>query len=93
MRKLVEVLFDFIEESKGFWITNSADIEGDQWDIAISHDVDSKSIYIMYGDYDWRIYYGDIKSIAFQDFNNMVVVILKIKNKEPLLIHIIQEEE
>lgn len=93
MRKLVEMLFDFIEESEGFWITNNTGIEGDQWDIAISHDVDGKSIYIMYGDSDCRIYYGDIKSIAFQDFNNMVIVILKIKNKEPLLIHIIQEEE
>ena len=93
MRKLVEMLLDFIEESEGLWITNNTDIEGDQWDINISHDVDGKSIYIMYSDCDWRIYYGDIKSITFQDFIDMIIVTLKVKNKKTLLIHILQKEE
>jgi hypothetical protein len=87
MKKLIDVLFDLICDSKeGLWITNNDDINGDQHDIWLEND--EESLCMMYENENVKINYRDIISLTFQYFSNMIIAVLKIKDKKPLLIHI-----
>ena len=87
METLVNVLFNLIEESNGFWITDNKNINGDIHDIYLEKD--DKSIYMMYDNDEMRINFTDIIGITFDKINIMIVAALKIKNKSNLLIHIL----
>lgn len=87
MKKLIDVLFDLICDSKeGLWITNNNDINGDQHDIWLEND--EESLRMMYENENVKINYSDIISIMFQDFSNMIIAVLKIKDKKSIMIHI-----
>lgn len=86
METLVNTLFDLICEHEGFWMTNNDDINGDQHDILMSND--KEFLYMMYENENVKISFSDLISITFENFANMIIATLKIKDKKPLLIHI-----
>lgn len=87
MELLVNTLFNLINNSNGFWMTDNDDINGDQDDIYLEKD--NNSIYLMYEDNDMRIKFADLLGITYENFANMIIAIIKIQNRKNLMVHIL----
>lgn len=87
MKTLVNNLFNLIEESNGFWMTDNNTIEGDEHDMMLSKD--DKAIYLMYENENLKFNFTDIIGICYEIIQNTVVAILKLINRPSILIHIL----
>lgn len=85
MKRLVEKVLDLLEESNGYWVTDNHDINTDN--IMIWKTNDTLEIVDCDTDEEIHINFNDIIGIVFDKIQDMIVSVIKLKNRPDVLIH------
>lgn len=85
MKQLVDMVLNLLDESTGFWMTDNHEINTDN--TMIWRTEDTLEIVDCDNDIEVHIGFNDIIGITFSNFQDMIISVLKLKNRPDVLIH------